>query len=89
MKPIGFHNTGFHNTDGTFMKFRIQSRAKSSKVDQTTERVKSKVIIVNEVLEFDHYPTGDEIQIAITSLPKYKSCMMRFLETIVIKRLPE
>jgi len=71
------------------MKFRIQSRAKSSQLDQTSERVKSRVIIVNEVLEFDHYPTGDEIQTAIASLPKYKSCMMRFLETLAIKKLPE
>jgi len=71
------------------MKFRIQSRAKSSQLNQTSERVKSRVIIVNEVLEFDHYPTGDEIQTAIASLPKYKSCMMRFLETLAIKKLPE
>jgi len=71
------------------MKFRIQSRAKSSQLNQTSERVKSRVIFVNEVLEFDHYPTGDEIQTAIASLPKYKSCMMRFLETLAIKKLPE
>jgi hypothetical protein len=71
------------------MKFRIQSRAKSSQVDQTTEWVKSRVIIVNEVLEFDHYPTGEEIQTTIASLPKYKFCMVRFLETLAIKRLPE
>jgi hypothetical protein len=69
------------------MKFRIQSRAKSSLFDQNTERVKSKLILVNEVLEFDHYPSGDEIQTAIASLPKYKSCMMRFLETLTIKKL--
>jgi len=71
------------------MKFRIQSRAKSSQLDQTSERVKSKVIFVNEVLEFDHYPSGDEIQTAIASLSKYKSCMIRFLETLAIKKLPE
>ena len=71
------------------MKFRIQSRAKSSHRDQITERVKSKVILVNEVLEFDHYPTGDEIQTAIASLPKYQSCMVQFLETLVIKKLAE
>jgi hypothetical protein len=71
------------------MKFRIQSRAKSSQLDHATERMKSKIIFVNEVLEFDHYPTGDEIQIAIASLPKYKSCIVRFLETLAIKKLPE
>ena len=69
------------------MKFRIQSRARSSQFDQITERVKSKFVIVNEVLEFDHYPSGDEIQTAIAGLPKYKLCMMRFLETLTIKKL--
>ena len=71
------------------MKFRIQSRAKSSQIDQASERVKSKLIHVNEVLEFDHLPTGEEIQTAIASLPKYKSCLMLFLETLAIKKLPE
>jgi hypothetical protein len=71
------------------MKFRIQSRAKSSQVGQGTERVRSRVIIVNEVLEFDHHPTGEEIQAALASLPKYRACMMRFLETLTIKKLPE
>lgn len=71
------------------MKFRIHSRARSSQVDQTSERVKSRVIYVNEVLEFDHLPTGEEIQAAIAGLPKYKSCIMQFLETLAIKKLPE
>jgi hypothetical protein len=47
------------------MKFRIQSRARSSQLDKSRERVKSKVIKINEVLEFDHLPTGEEIQSAI------------------------
>jgi hypothetical protein len=71
------------------MKFRIQSRAKSSQLDQVTERVKSKVIYVNEVLEFNHLPTGEEIQTAIAGLAKYKSCTMQFLETLAIKKLKE
>ena len=71
------------------MKFRIQSRAKSIQQDQASERVKSKRIFVNEVLEFDHYPSGDEIQTAIASLPKYASCKVRLLETLAIKQLPE
>jgi hypothetical protein len=71
------------------MKFRIQSRARSSQVDKSTERVKHKTILVNEVLEFDHPPTGDEIQTAIASLPKYEACTVRFLETLAIKRLPD
>jgi hypothetical protein len=74
---------------GIIMKFRIQSRAKSSLLDQTTERVKSKVIYVNEVLEFDHLPTGIEIQTAIARLPKYQACMIQFLETLAIKKLPD
>ena len=57
------------------MKFRIQSRARSSQLDKSRERVKSKVIKINEVLEFDHLPTGEEIQSAITNLPKYESCV--------------
>lgn len=69
------------------MKFRIQSRAKSIQVDQASERVKSKVIYVNEVLEFDHLPSGEEIQSSLASLPKYKSCRLQFLETLAIKRL--
>lgn len=71
------------------MKFRIQSRAKSSQISQTSERVKTKIVTVNEVLEFDHYPSGDEIQTAIASLPKYKSCRIWFLETLAIKKLTE
>jgi len=71
------------------MKFRIQSRAKSIQEDQTSKRVKSKRIFVNEVLEFDHYPSGDEIQTAITNLPKYKACKVRFLETLAIQKLSE
>ena len=71
------------------MKFRIQSRAKSIQGDQTSERVKSKLIFVNEVLEFDHFPSGDEIQTAIASLPKFKTCKVRFLEMLAIKKLPE
>jgi hypothetical protein len=71
------------------MKFRIQSRARSSRLDNSTERVKHKTIFVNEVLEFDHHPTGDEIQTAIASLPKYEDCTMRFLETLAIKKLPD
>jgi hypothetical protein len=71
------------------MKFRIQSRAKSSHMEQGSARVRSKVIIVNEVLEFDHYPSGEEIQAAIAGLPKYKACQVRFLETLAIKKLPE
>jgi hypothetical protein len=51
--------------------------------------VKHKTILVNEVLEFDHPPTGDEIQTAIASLPKYEACTVRFLETLAIKRLPD
>ncbi len=71
------------------MKFRIQSRARSSQVDKSTERVKHKTIFVNEVLEFDHPPTGDEIQTAITRLPKYEACTVQFLETLAIKKLSE
>jgi hypothetical protein len=71
------------------MKFKIQSRAKSSQLDQASERVKSRIVFINEVLEFDHYPNGDEIQTAIASLPKYKSCMMCFLDTLAIKKLQE
>ena len=71
------------------MKFRIQSRARSSQVDKSTERVKHKTILVNEVLEFDHPPTGDEIQTAIASLPKYEACTVQFLETLAIQKLPD
>ena len=71
------------------MKFRIQSRARSSQVDKSTEQVKRKTIFVNEVLEFDHPPTGDEIQTAIARLPKYEACTVQFLETLAIKKLPE
>jgi hypothetical protein len=71
------------------MKFRIQSRARSSQLDESTERVKSRVIKINEVLEFDHHPTGEEIQTAITKLPKYESCGIRLLETLAIKKLPD
>ena len=71
------------------MKFRIQSRAKSSLVDQCTEREKSRIVKINEVLEFDHPPSGDEIQKAIASLPKYEACKLHFLETLAIKKLPD
>jgi hypothetical protein len=71
------------------MKFKVQSRARASQVDQSTERVKHKTILINEILEFDHHPTGDEIQSAIASLPKYESCAMRFLETLAIRKLPD
>lgn len=78
-----------HELWWSVMKFKIQSRAKSSQLDESTERVKSKIVKINEVLEFDHHPTGDEIQTAITRLPKYRTCNMQFLETLVIKNLPE
>ena len=71
------------------MRFRIQSQARSSQLDQSTERVKSRVIKINEVLEFDHHPTGEEIQTAITKLPKYNACAIRFLETLAIKKLSD
>jgi len=71
------------------MKFRIQSRARSSQLDESTERVKSRVIKINEVLEFDHHPTGEEIQTAIANLPKYETCNMQFLETLGIKKLAD
>ena len=71
------------------MKFRIQSRARSSQLDKSTERVKHKTIFVNEVLEFDHPPTGDDIQTAIARLPKYEACTVQFLETLAIKKLSE
>jgi hypothetical protein len=71
------------------MKFRIQSRARSSQLDKSTERVKSRVIKINEVLEFDHHPTGEEIQAAIARLPKYEACQVKFLETLAIKKLPD
>ena len=71
------------------MKFRIQSRARSSQLDESTEQVKSRVIRINEVLEFDHLPSGEEIQIAIVTLPKYESCAIRFLETLAIQKLPD
>ena len=71
------------------MRFRIQSRARSSQLDRSTERVKSRLIKINEVLEFDHHPTGEEIQTAITNMPKYNACKMQFLETLAIKKLPE
>ena len=47
------------------------------------------MVFVNEVLEFDHYPNGDEIQTAIANMPKYRSRTIQFLETLVIKKLPE
>lgn len=71
------------------MKFRIQSQARSSQLDESTERMKSRIIKINEVLEFDHHPTGEEIQIAITRLPKYESWEIRFLETLAIQKLPD
>lgn len=71
------------------MKFRIQSQARSSQFDESTERVKSRLIKINEVLEFDHHPTVEEIQTAITGLPKYGSWEIRFLETLAIKKLPD
>lgn len=71
------------------MKFKIQSRAKSSQLDKSTERLKSKVIRINEVLEFDHHPTGDEIQHAIVNLPKYETYNLKFLETLAIQKLPD
>ena len=58
-------------------------------MDECTERVKSRVIKINEVLEFDHQPTGDEIQTAIANLPKYESCRMQFLETLAIQKLTD
>jgi hypothetical protein len=69
------------------MKFRIQSRVRSSQVNKSTERVKHKTIIINEVLEFDNHPTGDEIQTAIACLPKYETYIVQFLETLAIKKL--
>ena len=71
------------------MKFRIQSRARSSQLDASTERVKSRIIRINEVLEFDHHPTGEEIQTAISKLPRYETCQVKFLETLVIKKLSD
>ena len=71
------------------MKFKIQSRARSNQVDKATEKLKSKFIRINEVLEFDHHPTGDEIQNAILSLPKYETCNLKFLETLAIQKLPD
>jgi hypothetical protein len=58
-------------------------------LDKSTEKVKSRVVKINEVLEFDHNPTGDEIQTAIASLPKYGSCTLRFMGTLAIKKLPD
>ncbi len=71
------------------MKFRIQSRGRSQQLDESTERVRSRVIKINEVLEFDHHPTGEEIQTAISKLPKYKTCQVQFLETLAIKKLSD
>ena len=71
------------------MKFKIQSRAKSNKLDESTERLRSRVIKINEVFEFDHHPTGEEIQSAIVSLPKYESCNLQFLETLAIQKLSD
>jgi len=71
------------------MKFKIQSRARSKKLDETTEQLKSKIVKINEVLEFDHHPTGEEIQTAILNLPKYESCNLQFLETLAIQKLPD
>ena len=71
------------------MKFKIQSRARSSQLDETTERLKSRIIKINEVLEFDHHPSGDEIQNAILNLPKYETCSLLFLETLAIQKLPD
>jgi len=71
------------------MKFKIQSRARSSQLDKSTEQLKSRVIRINEVLEFDHHPTGDEIQNALLSLPKYETCSLKFLETLAIQKLPD
>jgi hypothetical protein len=47
------------------------------------------MIKINEVLEFDHHPTGEEIQTAITRLPKYEACQVQFLETLAIQKLPD
>ena len=58
-------------------------------MDGCGERVKTRIVRINEVLEFDHHPSGDEIQIAITNLPKYEACQMQFLETLAIIKLPE
>jgi hypothetical protein len=71
------------------MRFRIQSRVRSSQLDESTERVKSRIIKINEVLEFDHLPSGVEIQSAILKLPKYEACKIKFLETLAIRKLPE
>lgn len=71
------------------MKFRIQSRGRSHQLDKLTDRVRSRVIKINEVLEFDHLPTGEEIQTAISKLPKYETCQVQFLETLAIKKLSD
>jgi hypothetical protein len=71
------------------MKFRVQSRVRSSQLDQSTKREKSRVIKINEVLEFDHLPTGAEIQTALYKLPKYEACKLHFLETLAIQKLSD
>lgn len=71
------------------MKFRIQSRGRARQLDASTARVKSRFIKINEVLEFDHHPTGKEIQTAISKLPKYKTCRVQFLETLAIQKLSD
>jgi hypothetical protein len=71
------------------MKFRVQSRGRSHQLDKSTAQVKSRVIKINEVLEFDHHPTGEEIQTAISKLPKYKTCQVQFLETLAIQKLSD
>jgi hypothetical protein len=58
-------------------------------MDTSTERVKSRVININEVLEFDHLPTGEEIQSAISRLPKFETCRVQFLETLAIQKLSD
>ena len=88
-KMIRITATGTNKSGLELMKFKIQSRARSSELDKSNNRLKSRIIKINEVLEFDHHPTGEEIQTAIVNLPKYDSYNLQFLDTLAIQKLPD
>ncbi len=69
------------------MKYRIRSRAKATYLDLNS-RPHTKIIQVDEVLEFAHEPSDEEIQIAFERHPAYTQYILQWIELFKKDEIP-
>jgi hypothetical protein len=68
------------------MKYRIRSTAKATWLGQNSQPL-TKIIHVDEILEFEHEPSDEEVQRAFEKHSAYAQYSLQWIELFEVKKI--